>query len=120
MKHFYHILLLLSYCLVLSGSLEAEEKNNTRELYLRYCSSCHGDSGQGDGVIADSLPENMKPANLQKGDFKKVDDPASMKKMITEGGATLGLSPIKVPQSGLSDIEINQIIEYVNSLKEDK
>lgn len=41
---------------------KAEEAKPSRELYLRYCGSCHGASGKGDGPVAPSLAS--KPSDL--------------------------------------------------------
>ena len=43
------------------GSARAAEDEG-REVFLRYCSSCHGAGGKGDGPVAETL--KVKPADL--------------------------------------------------------
>ena len=40
----------------------AAEANPGRAAYLRYCSSCHGPDGKGDGIVAPLM--NPRPADL--------------------------------------------------------
>ena len=47
--------------LLLSGRSDAGEEVG-RTLYLRYCASCHGRSGRGDGPVAPAL--GQKPIDL--------------------------------------------------------
>lgn len=47
--------------LALAGSARAGDDAG-RTLYLRYCASCHGREGRGDGPVASSL--GQKPADL--------------------------------------------------------
>ena len=48
---------------LLAGSARAAEDAG-KTLYLRYCSSCHGRDGRGDGPVAPSLGE--KPTDLTR------------------------------------------------------
>ena len=62
--------------LLLSGRSDAGEDVG-RTLYLRYCASCHGRSGRGDGPVAPAL--GQKPIDLTQlatqhgGTFSFVD-----------------------------------------------
>lgn len=42
--------------------LRAEAQNSGQKLYLRYCSACHGPTGNGDGVVSSMM--DPKPTNL--------------------------------------------------------
>jgi len=42
----------------------ADDVAQGRQLYLEYCASCHGLTGEGDGPVAPAL--NMPPANLRR------------------------------------------------------
>ncbi len=67
------------------------------ELYTRYCSVCHGLSGEGDGFNAYSL--NPKPRNFTDSSFVARLDNALVVETITKGGGAVGLSA-KMPPWG--------------------
>ena len=46
----------------ISSNLWAAEGEQGRAYYLRYCGSCHGVEGKGDGIVSRSL--KLKPADL--------------------------------------------------------
>jgi len=61
---------------LLVTSARAEQKDNAgKQLYLKYCSPCHGESGKGDGVVATFL--RPKPTDLtqisKKSEFPFMD-----------------------------------------------
>jgi hypothetical protein len=41
--------------LILNSALFAAETNGGKQMYLRYCSSCHGAEGKGDGSLSRDL-----------------------------------------------------------------
>ena len=43
------------FTLALNGTLFAAETNGGKQMYLRYCSSCHGAEGKGDGPLSRDL-----------------------------------------------------------------
>ena len=87
------------------------------------CNSCHGMEGKGDGPVAAAL--DPKPRNFTVGDFKfdankdgKRGTPADLTLVIKQGAAAFGGSAMMMPNPGLSDADIAQIISYVKSLKQ--
>jgi mono/diheme cytochrome c family protein len=80
--------------------------------YDTLCATCHGPTGVGDGVAAASL--NPKPKNLKES--TKTD--AELKKIIKEGGASVGMS-MMMPAWGtiLSDADVDNVIAYIKVLK---
>lgn len=79
------------------------------------CSACHGESGKGDGPAAVAL--NPKPRNYT--DCKEMGkrSDAELFKVIKEGGAAAGLSPLMVAfGSQLSDKEIWDVIAFIRSI----
>lgn len=79
--------------------------------FQTYCVTCHGPEAKGDGVAAAAL--NPKPRNLQA--TTKTD--AEMKKVIKEGGPSMGLSTTMAAWGTvLSDSDIDNIIAYVRSI----
>ena len=87
------------------------------------CNSCHGMEGKGDGPVAAAL--DPKPRNFTVGDFKfdankdgKKGTPADLTLVIKQGAAAFGGSAMMMPNPGLSDADIAQIVSYVKSLKQ--
>ncbi len=60
-------------------------------LYQRYCTFCHGETGQGDGLNAYLLP--VKPADLGDPQLLAGKSTADLAKVILQGGKDTGLSP---------------------------
>lgn len=77
-----------------------------------FCATCHGATGKGDGPGAAAL--NPKPKNLSVSTLSEAD----MAKIIKEGGAAVGRSPLMPPwKSALNDQDIANVIAYVKTLK---
>lgn len=95
-----------------------------KKLFSTYCVSCHGEKGMGDGVAGAAL--NPKPASFAKAEFwseanrngdKRTDE--HLKKVIKEGGAAVGLSPLMAPWGAVinTDEKLDAIVAYVKSFK---
>ncbi len=83
--------------------------------YDLFCATCHGATGKGDGVAAAAL--NPKPRNFQDAASMGKKSDADLSKVIKQGGAAAGLSPIMPPWgSSLSDQEVANVIAYIRSL----
>ncbi len=95
-----------------------------KELFSTYCVSCHGASGKGDGVAGAAL--NPKPASFGDKAFwegkSSAGDPRTdehLKKVIKEGGAAAGLSPLMAPWGAVLDTDekLDAVVAYVKSFK---
>lgn len=69
---------LLACCLTISaGRALAADAGDGKQLYMRYCSACHGESGKGDGVVSQSMrphPTDLTQlAKLHGGSFPMAD-----------------------------------------------
>ncbi|MBI3989236.1 MAG: cytochrome c [candidate division NC10 bacterium] len=86
-----------------------------KEIYTKFCASCHGPSGRGDGPAAAAL--NPKPRNFAD---KKVMDALTddyLFKVIQGGGAAVGKSPMMPPWGGaLKEADIHDVTAYVRTL----
>ncbi len=80
--------------------------------YDMLCATCHGPQGAGDGAASAAL--NPKPKNLQV--TTRTDE--ELKKIISEGGASVGLSAT-MPAWGamLPGADLDNVVAYVRSLK---
>ncbi|HEY8122276.1 MAG TPA: cytochrome c [Myxococcota bacterium] len=63
--------------------------------YAQLCASCHGAAGAGDGVASAGL--NPKPAHHNDGTYMNPLSNEHLVKVITEGGAAVGKSPMMAP-----------------------
>ena len=93
----------------------AQDKAERKRLYTTYCSNCHGASGKGDGLAAESLPD--KPADHTDGKFMSQLSDKYLSEIISKGGSGVGKSPF-MPAWGtlLKDQQIRDIVSYVRSL----
>ena len=80
-----------------AGAAEAEAITifNTR------CAACHGIDGHGDGVAAAAL--NPKPRSYSDKAWQASVDDSMIAKVIVEGGAAIGKSPMMTANPDLKD-----------------
>ncbi|GEM_PF-678606 len=82
------------------------------------CASCHGEAGAGDGVAGAAL--DPKPANFTDAAFHAERDDAQIAKVIKEGGAAVGKSPLMAPFGGsFDDAQIEQLVAHVRTFNPD-
>ena len=87
-----------------------------KHLFLRYCATCHGDEARGDGQNASNL--NPPPPDLAAANPRDV---ALLRKVIAEGSAAIGRSPLSPPWGrSLSRQEIEYLVAYCQSLSRKK
>tara|TARA_B100000029_G_scaffold432516_1_gene444761 strand:+ start:1334 stop:1693 length:360 start_codon:yes stop_codon:yes gene_type:complete len=107
------ILFLASSALGPSESLAAGDAAAT---YKTYCSSCHGETGKGDGAASAAL--DPKPANFADAAFWKGKDDAYLTKVIKEGGTAVGKSPLMAAWGAvLKDDQIAGIVALMKTFK---
>ncbi len=84
-----------------------------KHLFDHYCATCHGDAGKGDGQNA----SNLNPPVPDLTTSKSAADPAYARRVIAEGSAAVGRSPLSPPWSrNLSPQEIEYLTLYCQSL----
>jgi cytochrome c553 len=99
-------------CAVASTAVQAA---TPPEKYTTLCAACHGPQGEGNGVAAAALP--VKPRNFKDGKYMNGKTDAQLAKVIKEGGASVGLSPLMAAfGSQLSDKEIKEIVAFIRTL----
>lgn len=87
------------------------------KLYATYCASCHGPRGGGDGPAAAAL--DPKPAKHHDGTYMNALSNEHLFKVVKEGGASVGKSPLMAPWGGtLSDAQIWDVVAFMRSLAE--
>ena len=116
MRRFIFTMLFLVTCTVLSlSSVSAAEKGDAakgKETFQTTCAACHGAEGKGDGVAAAAL--DPKPRNLSDAAYVSTLTDEHLYKVISEGGASVGLSPMMAAWGGtLSEQDIWNVIAYL-------
>ena len=87
-----------------------------KDNFIANCSPCHGDTGKGDGPLADTLGEGVKPRNLSDAKLLSVRTDEFLFKVIKSGGAASGFAEAMPSwKETFTDVEIKQIIQYVRS-----
>lgn len=84
-RSFWRVCLILSSLLVaLSGEARAAEyvAMSGAELYVRFCASCHGVTGRGDGPVAGSFKVEVPDLTLIARRAKSADRRAQIAKII--------------------------------------
>lgn len=84
------------------------------KVYQTYCASCHGKTGQGDGLAAKGL--KPPPRNLIKGDWKQGGGSIDLYKTLVQGVPDSSM----VSFSYLSKMDRWALVHYVQSITENK
>lgn len=93
----------------------ADAVKSGREIYVRYCATCHGATGRGDGASAVSFA--TKPADLTDGRLMNGLPDEFLYSVIMHGGPAEGLSPGMPPLSAyLGAAETREVIHYIRSI----
>ncbi len=95
----------------------ADPAAEAKTIMATRCAACHGIDGKGDGAAAANLP--VKPRSYADAEWQgKVTD-EHLKKVIVEGGAAVGLSPMMAPNPDLKDktAVVDELVKIVRSYK---
>ena len=131
MKLFFPIIVLAIFIIALSCQIDSPQREDlaleaakeffrvtdvtvedSKRMYLHYCSVCHGAEGKGDGFNAYNL--DPKPRNFTDSTFLSKADSAYVVKVITGGGRAVELSAMMPPYGRtLTAEEIEKLAEYV-------
>lgn len=103
------------FLLALLTSASAEDLPG-KALFKQYCATCHGEKGDGAGPAGAAL--SPTPANFTEASFWETRDTAHLTKVVTEGGASVGKSPLMMAWGGiLNEEQVTQVVAYVESFK---
>ncbi|GAA6151251.1 c-type cytochrome [Pseudoteredinibacter isoporae] len=86
-----------------------------RKIYLTRCKICHGENGEGDGVLSGKVINNPPPFDLTK----SRQDADYLKGIILDGGEQMGRSN-KMPawKYELLSHEIESLVIYIRSIRQ--
>ncbi len=111
----YSMLVLASFTVFSLSAVSAAEKGDAakgKETFQNTCAACHGPEGKGDGAAAAAL--DPKPRNLTDAAYLSTKTDDHLYKVISEGGASVGLSPMMAAWGGtLSEQDIWNVIAYI-------
>jgi cytochrome c oxidase cbb3-type subunit 3 len=99
-----------------SGAMPDSEPLDGRELYIYFCSQCHGIRGKGNGI---NFTADMKIAPRDHTDaaFMSTRTDKQLEDAIKSGGVSVGKSPIMPSwEFTLSSQEIDAIVAYLRKL----
>jgi mono/diheme cytochrome c family protein len=86
--------------------------------FQQFCATCHGPMGHGDGPASAAL--RPKPRPLDDPEWQAKVDDEHIKKVITQGGAAVGLSPLMTPWGhALKGDDLENVIAFIRSLNKD-
>ena len=91
-----------------------------KEAYTTFCVTCHGETGDGKGMLAGSL--NPAPRDFTVGDFKYGGSDQDIFDVISNGAASKGGSPLMAAWSKVITAEEDRwaVVKYIRSLKKPK
>jgi mono/diheme cytochrome c family protein len=117
-KRTHEMIIIVVLCAVVLGTVlvaHAADAEQGKKLYGQFCVTCHGESGKGDGAAAAAL--NPKPRDHTDKEYMSKMSDDDMLKVIKNGGASVGKSPLMPPWgASLKDDQIQDIIAYVRTL----
>jgi mono/diheme cytochrome c family protein len=97
----------------------AAQLEEGRKVFEANCLPCHGAEGKGDGVAAAAL--DPKPRDFTDAAYMKTRSVATLRKVITEGGQSVGLSATMVAWGGtLTPDQIDAVLQYVRQFSKTK
>ncbi len=89
---------------------------NGKQKYTLYCVTCHGETGDGQGIVGKTL--DPPPRDFTVGDFKFGGTDEDIFQVISDGAAPKGGSPLMAPWGAvIPEDERWNIVKYIRSLK---
>ncbi len=87
-----------------------------KQQYTLYCVTCHGELGDGQGIVGKTL--DPPPRDFTAGDFKFGGTDEEIFQVISDGAAPKGGSPLMAPWGAvIPEADRWNIVKYIRSLK---
>lgn len=100
---------------VIAAPAQAADVEAGKAKFQQFCATCHGATGHGDGPAAAAL--KPKPRPLDNPEWQASVDDAHIKKVISEGGPSVGLSPMMTAWGhALKGDDLENVVAYIRSL----
>jgi mono/diheme cytochrome c family protein len=82
-----------------------------KTLYAKHCAECHGDTGKGDGTMADEY--TPKPADLTDAEWKHGSSDGEMFVLIRDGSKNTAMKPYG---KKLTTHQLWDVVNFVRSI----
>lgn len=100
-----------------SAQAQAGDADAGKAKFQQFCATCHGATGAGDGPASAALRPEPRP--LGDAEWQATVDDDYLKKVISEGGAAVGLSPMMTPWGhAVKGEDLENVVAYIRSLAE--
>lgn len=99
---------------VWATDVTADDLAAGQQLYQQRCSPCHGPDGKGQTPTAQAL--TPKPRDHTDGAYMNALSNEHLLKVIKQGGAAVGKSPLMPPQADLNDQQLQELVTFIRSL----
>jgi mono/diheme cytochrome c family protein len=100
---------------IAAAPAQAADVEAGKAKFQQFCATCHGPTGHGDGPAAAALKPT--PRALDDAEWQKSVDDDYIKKVIVEGGAAVGLSPMMTAWGhALKGDDLENVVAYIRSL----
>jgi len=83
-------------------------------IFRTRCATCHGESGDGNGALAGAL--KPPPRDFRQAAWQESVSDAHIESVISQGGPSVGLSPIMPAHPDLNAGQLASLRAYVRSL----
>ncbi len=108
------LLLMISLGMAVPSVGRAGDGAKGQGTYAAKCQVCHGEKGDGNGPAGKSLTPH--PANFTDAKFMALKTDDHLTKVIKDGGAAVGKSPIMSAFGGqLTDGEVADLVAYIRT-----
>lgn len=115
MSQLFRIMILVAVLGGMAVPAHAQNVAAGQAKFGQLCATCHGAAGKGDGPAAAGL--TPKPRNFQDAAYMGKRTDADLKKVIQEGGAAAGMSPVMPPwKASLAEQDVANLVAFIRSL----
>ena len=99
-----------------AAPMQSYQVREGRALFRHYCTACHGDEGNGDGLNAYNL--DPRPRDLADPAFQKSRSDEDLAAIIRSGGGAAGLSTGMPPWGRtIGERRIRNLVAYLRALE---
>lgn len=102
---------------LVTGQALSADADAGKAKFQQFCATCHGPAGASDGPASAAL--NPKPRPLGDAEWQESVDDDYLRKVITEGGPAVGLSPMMTAWGhAVKGEDLENVVAYIRSLAE--
>jgi mono/diheme cytochrome c family protein len=100
---------------LISAQAQSADPAAGEQKFQQLCATCHGARGAADGPVSAGL--RPKPRAFNDAEWQAKVDDDYLKKVITQGGPAVGLSPLMTPWGhALKGEDLENVVAFIRSL----